>query len=67
MLLNAVLGVEERLNLQGENQGFPLKAHHLMLFQFVESSSKEHHSMCCALFWPKIQIQYLRTSVGVCN
>lgn len=22
MLLNAVLGVEERLNLQGENQGF---------------------------------------------
>lgn len=54
MLLNAVLGVEERLNLQGENQGFPLKAHHLMLLQSVESLSKEHHSICWVLFYTKI-------------
>lgn len=54
MLLNAVLGVEERLNLQGENQGFPLKVHHLMLLKFVESLSKGHHSLCCVLFYPKI-------------
>lgn len=47
-------GLEERLNLQGENQGFLLEVHRIMLLKFVESLSKEHHSICCELFYPKI-------------